>query len=193
MAGSFVTALIATTAVGPARERLVVLRAGLWCGLGGAAFIVVVGALRGQEPTGDDPFTLTVAVMAFVTALGAGLLNGWTTTGRRPEFKLVTGVSTGALIAPFAFLGPDYDGALREVYTTLTPDQVFRRRGLSAAIFDDAIDGSNPIDVGWAIATRVQGDRDVFIIPGARAKPLDPSCGARCRVNHFEWLLVPST
>lgn len=39
-------------------------------------------------------------------AYGAGLLNGWTATGKRPEFKLVTGVSTGALIAPFAFLGP---------------------------------------------------------------------------------------
>ena len=36
-------------------------------------------------------------------------MNGWTETGTRPEFKMVTGVSTGALIAPFAFLGPDYD------------------------------------------------------------------------------------
>ena len=38
-------------------------------------------------------------------AFGAGLMNGWTETGTRPEFKMVTGVSTGALIAPFAFLG----------------------------------------------------------------------------------------
>src|SRR5262249_60334845 len=42
-------------------------------------------------------------------AFGAGLLDGWTKTGNRPVFKLVTGVSTGALIAPFAFLGPPYD------------------------------------------------------------------------------------
>ena len=43
-------------------------------------------------------------------AFGAGILNGWTATGTRPEFTVVTGVSTGALIAPFAFLGSDYDG-----------------------------------------------------------------------------------
>jgi hypothetical protein len=47
-------------------------------------------------------------------AFGAGLLNGWTETGKRPEFKMVTGVSTGALIAPFAFLGPDYDAGYRQ-------------------------------------------------------------------------------
>ena len=56
-------------------------------------------------------------------AFGSGLLNGWTATGNRPEFKMVTGVSTGALIAPFAFLGPDYDPALREVYTTMTSSE----------------------------------------------------------------------
>jgi 2,5-furandicarboxylate decarboxylase 1 len=42
-------------------------------------------------------------------------------------------------------------------------------------VVDDDIDVYNPVDVEWAIATRVQGDRDVFVIPGARAKPLDPS------------------
>ena len=45
-------------------------------------------------------------------AYTAGLLNGWTAAGTRPEFKLVTGISTGALIAPFAFLGPKYDATL---------------------------------------------------------------------------------
>ena len=42
-------------------------------------------------------------------------------------------------------------------------------------IVDDDIDVDNPMDVEWAIATRVQADRDVIVIPGARAKPLDPS------------------
>jgi 2,5-furandicarboxylate decarboxylase 1 len=42
-------------------------------------------------------------------------------------------------------------------------------------VVDDDIDVNNPTDVEWAIATRVQGDKDVFVIPGARAKPLDPS------------------
>ena len=78
-------------------------------------------------------------------AFGAGLLNGWTAAGTRPEFKMVTGVSTGALIAPFAFLGPDYDAALKEVYTTMTPDRVFRARGLTAALFNDAMADSSPL------------------------------------------------
>jgi predicted acylesterase/phospholipase RssA len=78
-------------------------------------------------------------------AFGAGLMNGWTATGTRPTFKMVTGVSTGALIAPFAFLGPDHDAELREVYTTLTPDRIFRRRSLAAALFNDAMADTTPL------------------------------------------------
>jgi predicted acylesterase/phospholipase RssA len=59
-------------------------------------------------------------------AFGAGFLNGWSKTGERPTFKIVTGVSTGALMAPFAFLGPAYDDALREFYTTTTTRNIFR-------------------------------------------------------------------
>jgi predicted acylesterase/phospholipase RssA len=51
-------------------------------------------------------------------AYGAGVLNGWTAAGTRPKFSVVSGVSTGALIAPFAFLGSAYDATLRDVYTT---------------------------------------------------------------------------
>jgi predicted acylesterase/phospholipase RssA len=58
-------------------------------------------------------------------AFGAGFLSGWTATGRRPVFKIVTGVSTGALMAPFAFLGPKYDVALHEFYTTTTTRDIF--------------------------------------------------------------------
>ena len=58
-------------------------------------------------------------------AFGAGFLNGWSSTGSRPTFKLVTGVSTGALMAPFAFLGPSYDDALREFYTTTRSRDIF--------------------------------------------------------------------
>jgi hypothetical protein len=78
-------------------------------------------------------------------AFGAGLINGWTTTGTRPQFSIVTGVSTGALIAPFAFLGPDYDAALRDIYTTIGPDQVFSRRGLIAALFNDGMADTGPL------------------------------------------------
>lgn len=53
-------------------------------------------------------------------AFGAGLLNGWTHAGNRPEFKLVTGISTGALLAPFAFIGSSQDQTLARVYTQTT-------------------------------------------------------------------------
>jgi predicted acylesterase/phospholipase RssA len=59
-------------------------------------------------------------------AFGAGFLNGWTKSGRRPVFKIVTGVSTGALIAPFALLGPAYDDAVRMFYTTTASRNIFR-------------------------------------------------------------------
>jgi hypothetical protein len=52
-------------------------------------------------------------------AFGAGVLCGWTQAGTRPRFKLVTGISTGALMGPFAFLGPSYDARLKEAYTTI--------------------------------------------------------------------------
>jgi hypothetical protein len=58
-------------------------------------------------------------------AFGAGFLNGWTATGKRPVFKIVTGVSTGALMAPFAFLGASDDKALRDFYTTTSSRDIF--------------------------------------------------------------------
>lgn len=58
-------------------------------------------------------------------AFGAGFLCGWSKSESRPKFQLVTGISTGALIAPFAFLGPKYDKNLREVYTNLSDDNLY--------------------------------------------------------------------
>ncbi len=57
-------------------------------------------------------------------AFGAGLLVGWTASGKRPQFDIVTGVSTGALTAPFAFLGPRYDAALKAVFTEISTKDV---------------------------------------------------------------------
>ena len=78
-------------------------------------------------------------------AFGAGLLVGWTASGTRPEFKGVTGVSTGALIAPFAFLGSEEDHALREVYTTIGPQNILKPRGLLAALTDDGLADNSPL------------------------------------------------
>lgn len=72
-------------------------------------------------------------------AFGAGLLVGLTRSGRRPTFAIVTGVSTGALIAPFAFLGPDWDERLTDAYTGGYASQLLRvssfGSGIDAGIF----------------------------------------------------------
>ena len=59
-------------------------------------------------------------------AFGAGLLSGWSAAGTRPQFKVVTGISTGAIIAPFAFLGSKYDSQLQRFYTTIKTDDILR-------------------------------------------------------------------
>ena len=84
-------------------------------------------------------------------AFGAGLLNGWTAAGDRPEFKLVTGVSTGALIAPFAFLGPTYDAQLKRFYTTTGPRDIAKPRSLLAAVTSDALADNAPL---WQLVSR---------------------------------------
>jgi predicted patatin/cPLA2 family phospholipase len=78
-------------------------------------------------------------------AFGAGLLCGWTVAGNRPEFDLVTGISTGALLAPFAFLGPKYDQNLRIFYTTISPDDIMEKRGLISGIFKDGLADNSPL------------------------------------------------
>ena len=78
-------------------------------------------------------------------AYGAGVLVGWTETGTRPQFAIVTGVSTGALIAPFAFLGPEYDQQLKEVYTTLGTDKVIRIGNVFRSLANDALMDSSPL------------------------------------------------
>ncbi|HEY3887963.1 MAG TPA: patatin-like phospholipase family protein [Caulobacteraceae bacterium] len=67
-------------------------------------------------------------------AYGAGLLSGWTASGRRPTFQVVTGISTGALTAPFAFLGPDWDPALRRAYLGKQTQEVLQSRGPAALL-----------------------------------------------------------
>lgn len=65
-------------------------------------------------------------------AFGAGLLAGWTARGDRPDFAVVTGISTGAIVALFAFLGPDYDDDLHEIYTSYRTEQLLTPTFFSA-------------------------------------------------------------
>jgi hypothetical protein len=79
-------------------------------------------------------------------AFGAGLLIGWSDRGDRPEFDIVTGVSTGSLSAPFAFLGRKYDGELREVYTQTSASKIFEQRApVFAAVTSDAVSDTTPL------------------------------------------------
>jgi len=75
-------------------------------------------------------------------AYGAGVLNGWTETGTRPSFSIVSGVSTGALIAPFAFLGPQYDPTLREFYTSGIAESLLDSLNPFNAIFGSGLFGN---------------------------------------------------
>lgn len=74
-------------------------------------------------------------------AYTAGLMNGWTERGDRPDFEVVTGVSTGALAAPFVFLGPEYDDRLREAYTSGQAAGLLKSRGARALIGSGVFSG----------------------------------------------------
>ena len=78
-------------------------------------------------------------------AYGAGILVGWTAHGTRPEFTFVTGTSTGALIAPFAFLGPKYDALLRKLYTEVSTADLIERRDLLDILRNDSAASSDPL------------------------------------------------
>ena len=74
-------------------------------------------------------------------AFGAGLLKGWSESGNRPEMTIVTGISTGALIAPFAFLGSE----LELLYTTMSTSELIKKRSLIAGLTSDALADTSPM------------------------------------------------
>jgi len=78
-------------------------------------------------------------------AFGSGILCGWTEAKNRPDFKIVTGVSTGAFQATLAFLGPDYDGALKDIYTKYETDEIYRQRPAMLSLSRDALNSSWPL------------------------------------------------
>ena len=84
-------------------------------------------------------------------AYPAGILCGWSQCekapkdGGRPMFDVVTGISTGALIAPFAFLGPDFDIPMRQLYTTIRNDDVFKIRKSIRSLFAESLADNAPL------------------------------------------------
>ena len=78
-------------------------------------------------------------------AFGAGLLNGMTDGKNRLEFEVVTGVSTGALIAPFAFLGPEYDSVIRDLYTKSSTKDIILQKNALVGLFSNALSDTKPL------------------------------------------------
>ncbi|MCE9529603.1 MAG: patatin-like phospholipase family protein [Planctomycetes bacterium] len=77
-------------------------------------------------------------------AYTVGVLKGWTATGTRPQFDVVTGISTGGLIATYAFLGSEYDQRLADLYTSVSTKDIYRRRSIFAFLWSDALASSTP-------------------------------------------------
>jgi predicted acylesterase/phospholipase RssA len=115
------------------------------------AYLATKGQSANLPPANLPPASLPPANFLAISgggdngAFAAGLLYGWTAAGNRPEFKGVTGISTGAMIAPLAFLGPKYDHILKEVYTKSAPKDILKKRYLFSVIFDDALADSAPL------------------------------------------------
>jgi predicted acylesterase/phospholipase RssA len=94
-----------------------------------------IGDYRDALPTQEGPW-LILSSGGSGGAYGAGLLNGWSEAGTRPEFAMVTGVSVGALMAPFAFLGAAHDDTLRRNFTEISAADIFEDRKGQAALLD---------------------------------------------------------
>ena len=106
-------------------------------------------------------------------AFGAGFLKGWSASGSRPTFKIVSGISTGALIAPFALLGSDYDDQLEAAYTTVSAVDIFKKKSVLRAAWRESLADNHPLqemvhkfindDLIDAIAVAHQNGQRLFI------------------------------
>jgi hypothetical protein len=124
----------------PPRERLVDRAAADDMRPAAAGPIALVSHADGEAAN-----VLVLSGGAMNGAFPAGLLKGWSESGTRPRFDVVTGISTGALIAPFAFLGAECDAELERVYTTTNANQIYRLRWLWSLPWADALADSEPL------------------------------------------------
>ncbi|MFZ2082776.1 MAG: patatin-like phospholipase family protein [Xanthobacteraceae bacterium] len=94
------------------------------------------GPERGPERRPERGPWLILSTGGADGAFGAGLLNGLSAAGKRPDYAVVTGVSTGALMAPFVFAGWRYDAALAAVYTHTSAADIFEVGGTGESFLD---------------------------------------------------------
>lgn len=111
-------------------------------GLGG---VLPVSAIEPLSPGPRPTRILALSGGGSYGSFTAGVINGWTKSGKRPEFDVVTGISTGGLIAPLAFLGPEYDDQMKLIYTRVTRRDIFTYRNWATIPFRDAIATTAPL------------------------------------------------
>lgn len=125
------------------------------------------------ELFGEEHVYLAISGGGANGAFAAGLLKGWTAAGTRPDFSIVTGISTGALIAPFAMLGPEYDPLLEKFYTSYGTKDLIHKRRVVNSLTSDAMYGTKGLegliaeyvteDVMQKLADKYLRGRQVFI------------------------------
>lgn len=102
--------------------------------------------LRKNAPLGrPDRNVLCLSGGGSFGAYSAGVVCGWTERGDRPCFDVVTGISTGSLVAPFAFLGPKYDAQLKEFYTTINNDDIFKKQLVRGVLGGESFADTAPL------------------------------------------------
>jgi hypothetical protein len=91
------------------------------------------------KPAGPPRNILVLSGGGQYAAYNTGVLVGWTASGTRPTFDVVTGISSGALVALYAFLGPTYDARLQRFFTTITDKDIYRYRPVVQLIRNSAL------------------------------------------------------
>ncbi|GEA50974.1 hypothetical protein VIN01S_17780 [Vibrio inusitatus NBRC 102082] len=94
---------------------------------GNLSIVQDLNSLVENRPDTDEINHLALSGGGVNGAFSAGILNAWSEEGTRPDFDLITGVSTGAIVAVFAYLGPEYDEDLKRYYTEIPVGDMFQR------------------------------------------------------------------
>src|SRR5262245_17918771 len=136
------------------------------------------GIVRGRRSVApraraQQPIVLALSGGGADGAFGAGLLAGWSAAGTRPKFTFVSGASAGALIAPFAFLGPRYDDTLRSVFASGEMANLLQQDSLGA-LFGTSVFRTAPLrdliarhadeNMLAAIAREYQAGRRLYVV-----------------------------
>jgi hypothetical protein len=78
------------------------------------------------------------------SAYGIGLLKGWLDSGSRPEFKIITGYSSGSLLALATFSGKEYEERLGNLFTSISTKDFIKQKGIFSILFGDSVNSSAP-------------------------------------------------